>query len=230
MSDQHFKEEIQPKPPQGSEKKASAYITQLTGLINQDKLIVIHTDLSKHDPSNLQDHYRVNLKDYMIEVSHAKDANSGRDSFILLFTNLKNIRDGCNEKLILGYAHLTTDQFSQFKNAATIQDIRLKRQEEERLFKLNLQPIDDALEEIATGQSSNGSIIQKTASEENLATKESTSQTKAPTADVIPETLPQPTLSSIAQSNPKPQVSTESLNSTPVTNSTPSATIPSAYS
>lgn len=189
MSDQPFREEIQPKPPQGSEKKASEYITQIVGLINQDKLIVNHTDLSKHDPSNLQDHYRIELKEYMVEVSHSKDANTGRDSFVLLFTNLKNIRDGCSEKIILGYLHLKSDQFNQVKLAANAQSLRIKRQEEERLFNQNLQPIDEALSEIASGQ---------------IQTK---SPEPAPVSEPIPEaaeTTTQPTLSSLATENPKP--------------------------
>lgn len=215
MSSQSFKEELQPKPPQGSVKHAEKYISQLTNLINTDKLTVLHTDLSKYDPSNLQDHYRVELKEYMVEISHSKDANTGRDSFVLLFTNLKDVRDGCSEKLILGYVHLTPDQFSQFRNAATTQDTRLKRQEEERRFNLNLQPIDEALEEIVTGQPS---------------TVETTAQTEASPVTSTPETGAQPTLSSIAQSNPKPEVSPEAASTTaPVSNPAP-ATTPPAYS
>lgn len=204
MSDSAFKEETQPKPPQGSEQKASEYITQITDLVNQDKLIVKHTDLSKHDPSNLQDHYRIELKEYMVEVSHSKDANTGRDSFVLLFTNLKNIRDGCSEKLILGYVHLTPQLFNQFKTAGVTQEARIKRQEEERLFNQNLQPINEALSEIASGKIiteptpsiPESSTVLETAASQPMPVAENTQSTPIPAG--------QPTLSSIAQENPKP--------------------------
>lgn len=138
----------QPKPPQGTSQKAADYVEQLTALINEDKLQAVHTDLSKFDPSNLQDHYRIELKDYMVEISHAKDANSGKDSFVLLFTNIKNIQEGCTEKLILGYLNLNSGQFNRLKDAVMIQDLRIKRLAEEKLFKENLEPIDQILQEI----------------------------------------------------------------------------------
>lgn len=197
MPDQPFREEIQPKPPQGSEKKASEYITQLAGLINQDKLIVNHTDLSKHDPSNLQDHYRIELKEYMVEVSHSKDATSGRDSFVLLFTNVKNIRDGCNEKLILGYLHLNSDQFNQVKLSSNAQSLRIKRQAEERLFNQNLQPIDEALSQLASGKVDTSSSPSDPEGQSPLPSDQ----------QIVPEENYQ-TLSSIAESNPKPQTET----------------------
>lgn len=226
MPDQPFREEIQPKPPQGSEKKASEYITQLVGLINQDKLIVSHTDLSKHDPSNLQDHYRIQLKEYMVEVSHSKDATSGRDSFVLLFTNVKNIRDGCNEKLILGYLHLNSDQFNQFRLSSKAQVIRIKKQEEEATFSQNLKPIDEVLSQLASGQFDTNPSPSVPEVQSPLSSNQ----------QITPEEN-QPTLSSIAESNPRPAFSDQEVEQsqtnepfTPASTNITSTSTPPAYS
>ncbi len=136
-------------PPAGSPQKAEQYLKQIIELIDQDKLVVKHTDLSRFDPSDLQDHYRFELKDYSVEVSHSKKPDSGEDSFVILFTNLKQIRDGCTEKSILAYMHLDQSQFSKFKAAASNHLARKKRQEEEQRFEAAMQPINQALEEVA---------------------------------------------------------------------------------
>lgn len=135
-------------PPSGTPKQAEKYITQLIDLINADRLEVIHTDLSKFDPSNLQDHYKLELQDYSVEISHSKNPNNGNDSYILLFTNLKNVRDGCTEKIILAYMHLDLIQFKKFIDTSDLQTQRKKRKEEEKRLKEAMLPIDQALENI----------------------------------------------------------------------------------
>src|SRR5688572_20857956 len=82
-------------PPQGDPEKAGKYIERLVQLLNQDKVTVVHTDLTRFDPSALEDHYRIDLQDYQVEVSHSKQPSTGKDSYVILFTNIKNIREGC---------------------------------------------------------------------------------------------------------------------------------------
>ncbi len=138
-------------PPSGDDKKAEKYIHQLTTLISQDKIAVYHTDLSKFDPSSLQDHYRIGLKDYSAEISHSKQPNSGRDSFVLLFTNLKQVEEGCTEKIILAYMHLSDTQYQTFKEAANQQIDRRFREEQELKFKSAMTDIDKVFDELTVG-------------------------------------------------------------------------------
>jgi hypothetical protein len=137
-----------PPPPKGDEQKAEKYLKQLSSLIDTNKLKVHHTDLSKFDPTNLYDHYRMDLKDYQVEVSHSKQANTGVDSYIMLFTNLKNIQEGCTEKIILAYISITADQFRRFKTVADEQLDRIKKAEEEKRFNEAMTPIDQTLEQV----------------------------------------------------------------------------------
>ena len=106
-------------PPSGDAEKADRYITQLTDLISADKLTVSHTDLSKFDPTSLQNHYRLNLQDYEIEVSHNKQPDSGQDFYVILFNNLKYINEKCTEKIILAYMHLSDSQFKNLFESKT---------------------------------------------------------------------------------------------------------------
>ena len=136
-------------PPSGDPSQAEKYITQLINLIDQDKLIVNHTDLTKFDPGNLEDHYRVDLDDYQIEVSHSKHPNSGKDSYIILFNNLKKLTEGSCEKVILAYMHLEHEQFIQFRKASIEQIERMKRLEEERRLTKALVPIENILNDLS---------------------------------------------------------------------------------
>ena len=138
-------------PPSGDPKLADKYINQLIQLIESDKLDAQHTDLAKFDPSSLQDHYRLELKDYRVEVSHSKYPNSGKDSYIILFTNIKDLADGVCEKIILAYMHLDHNQFSAFKKAAIGQMDRKRKAEEEKRLKAALEPVDQILEDFSTG-------------------------------------------------------------------------------
>src|SRR5438270_11898722 len=126
MPNQSDQPEMTP-PPGGDAQKAEKYIQTVLPLISGNKLFVQHTDLSKFDPSSLQDHFRIDLKDYHLEISHSKQPNTGTDSYVLLFTNLQQIREGCSEKLILAYLNLSTDQFKRFKAVADEQIETRKR-------------------------------------------------------------------------------------------------------
>lgn len=136
-------------PPSGDPRMADRYLTQLIELVNTDKLTVSHTDLSKFDPTSLQNHYRLDLKDYAVEVSHTKQPDSGKDFYILLFNNLKYISEKCTEKIILAYIHITEDQFKSFKTAVEEQLERRRKEAEEKRFKEAMAPIDSALAELA---------------------------------------------------------------------------------
>lgn len=136
-------------PPGGRPEQAESYINKIVSLVDDDKLIISHTDLSKFDPSALQDHYRLELLDYSVEVSHSKDPNSGHDSYVMLFSNLKNIRENGSEKVILAYLHLDLMQFKQITASAQNQKQRSKRKEEEDRLKNAMLPIDQALESLS---------------------------------------------------------------------------------
>lgn len=136
-------------PPSADHKKAEKYISQFIDLINKDKLTVSHTDLAKFDPSALQDHYRIDFSDYSVEISHSKNPNSGTDSYIMLFTNVKQMQESqTNEKVILAYIHLDNNQFIRFKAAAHDQKEKIRKAEEEKRFAEAIAPIDQALERL----------------------------------------------------------------------------------
>lgn len=137
-------------PPSGDAKKAEKYINQLIELVNKDKLHVVHTDLKKFDPGSLQDHYQLELNDYQVEISHSKHPDTGKDFYNILFNNLKQIKEGCSEKTILAYMHLTQDQFQRFADAGSEQLSRRKKEEEEKRFQENIKPIDDILESLSS--------------------------------------------------------------------------------
>lgn len=137
------------QPPSGDYKKADKYISQLIGLINKDKLTVIPTDLTKFDPSALEDHYRLDLKDYEVEISHSKQPDTGKDFYVILFNNLKRVNDRYTEKVILAYLHLNDSQFRIFKSAVNEQLERQKKLAEEKRLNDALIPIDQALANLA---------------------------------------------------------------------------------
>lgn len=137
-------------PPSGDSKKANKYIIQLIDLINTDKLIVSHTDLAQFDPSALQDHYRLELKDYEVEISHSKQPDSGKDLYVILFNNLKHVNNRYTEKVILAYMHLTDSQFKSFKATVGEQQERQKKAAEEKRLNDALLPIDQALSDLTT--------------------------------------------------------------------------------
>lgn len=139
-----------PPPPIGDPKSAERYLNQLISLIETDKITVHHTDLSKFDPSALEDHYRIDLKNYLVEVSHSKNPNTGKDQFILLFNNIKQVRDECTEKVILAYLHLEDIQYSRFKNAADAQILKIHQLAEQKRLAEALAPIETFLENLSS--------------------------------------------------------------------------------
>ncbi len=136
-------------PPSGDPAKAEKYVNQLISLIESDKLTISHTDLARFDPSSLQDHFQIDLKDYLVEISHSKHPESGKDIYNMLFTNLKNVATGGSQKVILAYMHLNGEQFMKFRQAYTQQVERRKKAEEERRLKEAMAPIDNALEQLS---------------------------------------------------------------------------------
>lgn len=140
-------------PPRGDYQKAEKYISQLAILVEQNKLEVVHTDLNRFDPSTIQDHYRLDLNDYQIEISHSKLPNSGADSYVMLFTNLKNVVEGNANKTILAYTQLSDTQFHKFKTAADAQLEERRQKEEEKRFNDALSPIDSLLDDFGNKSS-----------------------------------------------------------------------------
>lgn len=146
-------------PPSGSPEQAQKYLTKLIDLIDQEKILVTHTNLSKLDPSSLQDHYYIILNDFHIEISHTKKADTGEDFYILLFNNLKQIRDGCSEKVILAYMNLNAQQYGLFKKSAQVQFDKEKAKEDAKRFTEVMAPIDQALENLNNSSSASDTPV-----------------------------------------------------------------------
>lgn len=140
-------------PPKGNSEKAEKYINQLTDLINQNEIEVYRTDLKKFDPTSLQDHYTIGLKDYQIEISHSKHPGSDKNSYVMIFNNLKNLAEGTGEKVILGYIYLADSQYSKFKIVADTRIEAKRRAEEEKRFNKAIEPIDQLLITVSTENS-----------------------------------------------------------------------------
>ena len=136
-------------PPSGDPEKAEAYVEKLVRLISSDKLKVFKTDLSQFGLNNLEDHYRIDLNDFIIEISHSKKPESLKDQYIMLFTNVKKFQaESSPEKVILAYIHLDTNQYIRLKSASSEQIGRIKKAEEEKRLKAALDPIDQELEKL----------------------------------------------------------------------------------
>lgn len=137
-----------PPPPQGDTTKAEKYVADLVRLIEQGKIQVHKTDLSQFNPSSLQNHYRVELNDFQIEISHSSHLESGNNSYVIIFNNLKNIADGATEKAILAYIHLTELQYKRFYKSAEEQIEKIKKIEDEKRFLEAVKPLDNLLSNI----------------------------------------------------------------------------------
>lgn len=159
-------------PPRGDYQKAEAYLNKLIPLLESNKLEVIHTDLQKFDPGTIQDHYRLDLEDYQIELSHSKLPNSGTDSYVMLFTNLKKVEAGTAEKTILAYTQLSDTQFQRFKTAAEAQIEERRRKEEEKRFNEALSPIDSILSNITSQTTSTHAPFQSSHNEHSHSSSE----------------------------------------------------------
>jgi len=136
-------------PPGGDPQRAESYIKLLVQLLSDNKLIATHTDLTKFDPNALQDHYRVNISNYQIEVSHSKQPLTGRDMYVLLFINSPSVEDFYNAKGIIAYLILSDTQFKRFKDVAEEQIETRRKVEEEKRFAKAIKPIDELLDKIA---------------------------------------------------------------------------------
>jgi len=139
-------------PPKGDTAEAEKYTKQLCELIADNKVLVAHTDLKKFDLASLQDHYRMDLGDYEVEVSHSKQPDNGKDFFVMLFNNLKKIQENgatCTNKVILAYIDLTEEQFKTFKNTAFEQQEAQRKKEEAQRFRQAIIPIDQLLTTIS---------------------------------------------------------------------------------
>jgi molecular chaperone GrpE (heat shock protein) len=151
-------------PPRGDFEKAERYINQLVGLLNQNKIEAFRTDLKKFDPTTLHDHYSVSLRDYQIELSHSKQPDSNKDSYVMIFNNLKQLSEGRGEKVILAYIYMTDSQFGKFKLVADRQIEQKRKAEEEKRFSEALAPIDELLRE-ASGKAE--SVVYQASTEVN---------------------------------------------------------------
>ncbi len=150
------------KPPQGDYKKAEEYITKLIKLISVDKILVVKTDLQKFDPTSLQNHYRIDLSDYNIEISHSKDSNTDKDSYIMIFTNVNKIDiSNLNQKVILAYLHLTQNQYQRFKEEADKQLEKIRKVEEEKRFNEAIDPVNKILEHLQNENKEEGKSEEK---------------------------------------------------------------------
>lgn len=142
-------------PPEGERDQAERYLRKITQLINQNKITVAHTDLKKFDLTSLHDHYSITLEGYEVELSHTKQPDSGKDFYVMLFNNIRQVKaEGatCVDKLILAYTHLSQEQFQTFKRAADDQIEKKRREEEAKRFKEAMSPVDQLLENL-TGES-----------------------------------------------------------------------------
>ena len=139
-------------PPSGDPQVAQKYADKVSSLIGQNKVVVIHTDLSRYDPSSLHDHYRIDLGDYQIEISHSKQPLNGTDSYVMLFNNLRNLREGLTQKVILAYLILSAEQFNRLKQVSDEQIETRRKIEEQRRFQQAMNPVDELLEKISQGQ------------------------------------------------------------------------------
>lgn len=135
-------------PPSGDPLQAEIYLKKIIELIDQDKIDVNHTDLSKFNPGALQNHFRIDLSEYKVEISHSKYPNSDKDSYVMLFTNIQTINPENPEKIILAYMHLNTTQFSDFRETAYNQISRKKKQAEEKRLKEAMEPINYVLDQL----------------------------------------------------------------------------------
>jgi hypothetical protein len=159
-------------PPRGDIEQAEKYLRKLINLLNADLVELTHTDLSQFDPSSLQDHYRVDLDDYQVEISHSKQANTGEDSFVMLFTNIKKIQADFDQKIILAYTYIDMEQFKKFKMVADDYMNRKKAEQDKKRFEQAMEPVNEALDKFShesmSSSQSNGSNLSNSQPSHNL--------------------------------------------------------------
>lgn len=195
-------------PPSASPEHAEKYISWLTDLINRDQLEVYHSDLTKFSLDSMQNHYRVTLQDYEVEVSHNKQT-SGEDLYVILFNNLKNVATNACERTILSFAHLTKAQFDKFKQSADNQISRKERAEQEKKFKEVMAPLDSLLESLSQQAGSTPSQVSSPEatpvdSSQNQASTQSFMDFSQPTNSFQPIPTPDSTKPSLTPNLVKP--------------------------
>lgn len=136
-------------PPCGDVAKAEKYLNWLLDLLSSDKILVTHTDLQKFESTTLQDHYQINLQDYIVEISHNHQSENDKHSYVMLFNNIQKINDGMASKAVLAYIPLTEQQFQEFKYTADDQIGRKRKEYEEKRFREAMTPVDELLERIS---------------------------------------------------------------------------------
>jgi hypothetical protein len=130
-------------PPLGDPTKAETYITRLVRLIEKDKATVYQTDLDKFDLTTMQNHYRVDLGEYDVEVSHSIQPDTDKDFYTIIFNSIRKIQDGSSNKVILAYIHINEDQYRKFKISADEALERQKRKDDAVRFVEVMKPLDN---------------------------------------------------------------------------------------
>lgn len=135
-------------PPLGDPEKADRYIASLVRLIAKDKVALTHTDLNRFDVTTMQNHYRVDLGDYDVELSHSVQPETNKDFYTIIFNNLTRLQDGKSDKVVLGYIHLTDEQYGRFKIAADEYLDRRRKEADKDRFAENIAPIEQLLDHL----------------------------------------------------------------------------------
>lgn len=133
-------------PPIGDVSKAEKYIDRLIELMNKDKCQVTQSDLAKFGQSHMKEHYRISLGTYDAEVSHSLNQNQ-RDTYILLFTNTQQIKEGKAQDAILAYINLSSELYGELKTSIENHIERKIKEAEEKRFNEAMQPIDDLIDQ-----------------------------------------------------------------------------------
>jgi hypothetical protein len=145
-------------PPGADESKAQRYVDTLADLLEKDKVNVTQTDLSRFNSVSMEDHYRINLHDYDVELSHNKNSDTGEETFIMIFNSINKFEVGNPKPVILAYMRLTSEQFMKLKQASDNQiELARKKAEEER-FNQTMAPVDQLLSNLAGGQIKSSSV------------------------------------------------------------------------
>lgn len=135
-------------PPLGDNSKSESYVKRLIRLIEKDKVKVFQTDLNKFDLTTMQNHYRVDIGEYDIEVSHSVQPDTDKDFYTMIFNSIRKIQDSSTNKVILTYLHLTEDQYRRFKIAADEALERQKRKEDAVRFVEVMKPLDNVFNQL----------------------------------------------------------------------------------
>lgn len=132
-------------PPLGDSAKADRYVASLVKLIEKDRVKVIQTDLSRFDLSSMQNHYRIELGGYDVEISHSIQTETNKDFYTMLFNSIRHVQEGESDKVVLAYIHLNDSQFARFKASADEYLERRQREADASRFTEVMAPIDDVL-------------------------------------------------------------------------------------